>query len=39
MDMFKEGPNSQYDKTWEYAQVYGDPVKKKQLGILLEIYF
>ena len=39
MDMFKEGPNSQYDKTWEYAQVYGDPVKKTARDFARDIFF
>jgi len=40
IDMFKEGPvDSQYDKTWEYAQVYGDPVKKTARDFARDIFF
>ena len=39
INMFKDGPNSQYDKTWEYAQAYGDPVKKTARDFARDIFF
>jgi len=39
LNNFKEGPANQYDMTWEYAQAYGDPIKKTARDFARDIFF